>query len=280
MRVFISADMEGVSGVAAPTDVVQGEADYEAGRALMAGDVNAAVEGACAAGADAVLVNDSHSSMTNVRRDDLDDRADLIRGNTKPRSMVQGLTADHDVAFLVGYHAKAGTPGAVLNHTFVGQELVRARVDGREAGELGLNARFAHAQGVPVGLVTGDDRTVVEAEEELPAPETVAVKDGVDRFSARCRAPAEAQEEIREAARRAVERADEGDLVPGDVPEPTTVTYEWAATNHAHRAAMTPGVEREGGRTTRVRADAYVDAYEAAMGMLRAGASGSDEFYG
>ncbi|MFW5949136.1 MAG: M55 family metallopeptidase, partial [Halolamina sp.] len=88
MKVFISADMEGITGVAAPADVVTGEPEYERGTELLHGDVNAAVAGAFEAGAEAVLVNDSHSSMRNLDRDRLDDRADLIRGNTKPRSMM------------------------------------------------------------------------------------------------------------------------------------------------------------------------------------------------
>lgn len=280
MRVFVSADMEGITGVATPTDVVQSEADYPAGRDRMVADVNAAVAGACEAGAGAVLVNDAHSSMTNLPRADLDERARLVRGNTKPRSMVQGLDEGHDVALFVGYHAMAGTPRAVLNHTFVGQELVRVRVDGTEAGELGCNARYAHASGVPVGLVTGDDAVCREADREVPGAERVAVKDGVDRFTADCRPPGETEPAIREAAASAVERAQEGDLRVPTVGEPATIAFEWSATNHAHRAAMAPGVEREGGRTTRVAADTYPAAYEEAIGMLRAGMSGTDEFYG
>jgi D-amino peptidase len=280
MRVFVSADMEGITGIAAAEDCVRGEPEYERGTELMHGDVNAAVAGAAAAGADEILVNDSHSSMRNLDRERLDDRARLLRGNTKPRSMMQGLTPDHDVALFVGYHAMAGTANAVLNHTFFGHELHRLRVNGTEAGEMGWNARLAAAYDVPVGLVTGDDLTVAEAEAELPDPETVAVKTAVDRFSADLRPPAETTEEIRSAAERAVERAAAGDLARRDVTEPATVAADWATTNMAARAAGVPGVEREGDRTTAVTADRYDDAFEATVAMLRAGGSGRDEFYG
>lgn len=280
MRVFISADMEGATGVATPTDVVKGEADYAVGQEAMEGDVNAAVAGVCDAGAEEVLVNDSHSSMTNLSRVNLDDRAGLLRGSTKPRSMVEGLTADHDVALFVGYHAKAGTPGGVLNHTYLGHELVSVRVNGAEVGELGCNARVAFALGVPVGLVTGDDKTVDEAAAELGDVETVAVKRGVDRFSAECRPPATTRSGIRKAAARAVERARAGTLPLGPVEEPAVVEMDWSATNHARRAACASRAERVGGRTTRAEADDYVTAFETAVGMLRAGAAGRDEHYG
>lgn len=280
MRVFISADMEGVTGIATPADVVKGEPDYDDGQELMVGDVNAAVEGAAEAGADEILVNDSHSSMTNLPRARLDDRATLVRGNTKPRSMMQGLSADHDVVFFVGYHAKAGTPTGVLNHTYVGHELVRARANGAEVGELGCNARLAFAEGVPVGLVTGDEAATAEARDELESPETVAVKRGTDRFSAVCRPPSETRPDIRAAAKRAVQRARDGDLGVPSVTEPSRIAFEWSATNHAERASRLPGITREGGRTTVVEADSYPEAFESAIAMLRAGSAGRDELYG
>jgi D-amino peptidase len=280
-RVFISADMEGATGVATPKDVVRGEDGYERGTELLHGDVNAAVAGAVAGGADEVLVNDSHATMRNLDRERLDDRADLIRGSTKPRSMTQGLDPDHDVALFVGYHAKAGTPNAVLNHTFIGHELVELRVDGTPAGEMGWNARMAGALGVPVGLVTGDDRTTAEAGEEVPDAETVAVKTGVDRFTARCRPPGRTTAEIREAAERAVGRALEGDLDPADPGDgEVTLEVDWSATNHAARAAALPSVERRGGRTTAVAGDGYEAAYAASVAMFRAGAAGRNDFFG
>lgn len=280
MQVFISADMEGVTGVTAAADVVKDNPEYKRGQRLMHGDVNAAVEGAVAAGADEVLVNDAHSTMRNLDRESIDERATLVRGNTKPRSMMQGLTDDHDVALFVGYHAMAGTAGAVLNHTILAYELRSLSLNGREVGELGWNLRFGAALGVPVGLVTGDDATVAEADAEPGDPETAVVKDGIDRFSARCRPAAETQPEIRTAAERAVSRARDRDLSTPDVTGPTTVTADWATTNQAARAASTPGVERAGDRRTSVTAERYVEAYEAVVGMLRSGVNGSDDIYG
>lgn len=279
MKAFISADMEGITGIAAPEDVVAGEPEYERGVDLLHADVNAAVQGAVAGGAETVVVNDSHSSMRNLDRERLDDHAILIRGNTKPRSMMQGLTDSFDVALFVGYHAKAGTPEAVLNHTFFGHALQALFVDGTEVGELGWNARLAGSLDVPVGLVTGDDATIAEARTELPDPEVVGVKTGIDRFSARCRPTAETGPEITDASQRAVERAVD-DLSPVRVSEPVEIAASWATTNHAASAAGMPGVERQEGRRTAVTAETYPEAFEATVGMLRAGGAGTNEYYG
>lgn len=286
MNVFISADMEGITGITTPEDVVNGEREYERGTDLLHGDVNAAIEGAFDGGASEVVVNDSHSGMRNLDRSRLDDRADLIRGGTKPRSMMQGLTRDHDVAFFVGYHAKAGTPGGVLNHTFFGHELIRLVVNGKEVGELGWNAGLATHLGVPVGLVTGDDTTASEAIDELgDSVETATVKRGIDRFSAECLPPVKSRTIIQEAASRTLDRTATDDLDPSmteiSVSEtPVTIDAEWSATNHANRASGVPGIDRTGDRTTSVSADAYDEAFDASVAMLRAGGAARNEFYG
>lgn len=273
--------MEGVTGVAAAGDVTAGRPSYDDGQSLLVRDVNAAVEGAIVGGATSVLVNDSHASMTNLRSSALHEKARLIRGNTKPRSMMQGLQTTHDVALFVGYHAMAGTAGAVLNHTFLSHELVRLRVCDQEVGELGWNARMAGAHAVPVGLVTGDDKTVAEARNEVGETlQTATVKRGIDRFSADCRPPEETRSAIRDAAEAAVERAHTEDLDIIEPPDPVHIEADWAATNHAARAASTPGVERKGDRTTGVSAEDYPAAYEATVGMLRAGAAGRNELFG
>lgn len=281
MDVFISADMEGVTGIATPSDVVQGESHYDDATSLFVNDVNAAIEGALAAGADRILVNDAHSSMTNLSREALHEAATLLRGGSKPRSMMEGCRPDHDLAFFIGYHAKAGTADAVLNHTFLGHELLRLEIDGTEVGELGWNARFAGALDVSVGLVTGDDRTAAEAVEELGTEvETVTVKEAIDRFSATCRPPAETRTAIRAAAERAVERAAGGSIPPLVPDPPITIAAEWSATNQAAGAGRLPGVDRRDDRRTVVQADDYVDAYESTVAMLRAGADARDEYYG
>lgn len=280
MHVFISADMEGVSGVATAEDVTKGEPEYAAAAERMAGDVNAAIDGALTAGAEAITVNDSHSTMRNLEPGRLRDEARLIRGNTKPRSMMQGFDREYDVVFFVGYHAMAGTPEAVLNHTYYAHELHSLSVAGREVGELGYNAGLARALEVPVGLVTGDDKTAREAEVELEDVETVVVKEGVDRFAANCRPLAEAGDDIREAATRAVERTRDGAFEQPDAPDPAAIEAEWATTSLARAAARAAGTERVDGRRTRVERESYPAAFEAATAMLRGAAAGRNDIFG
>lgn len=280
MKVFVSADMEGITGIADPRDVVKGEADYDNECELMIGDVNAAIEGAVAGGAESVLINDSHSSMTNLSRSALHDFARLIRGGTKPRSMMQGLIAEHDVAFFVGYHGKAGTPEAVLNHTFYPQELVSLRVNNDEVGELGWNAGLARSLAVPIGLVTGDDATATEARHELANVETAVVKDGIDRFTADCLPVEDARARIRTAAERAVRRANRDEFTQPVPDEPVAIEADWATTNQAARAAGLPSVERVAGRTTRVEGEEYPAVFETSVAMLRAAGAGRNEWYG
>src|SRR5918994_3216665 len=125
MRIYLSVDMEGLAGVSHPHQVSFGpcvdRVDYDRSRALMAAEANAAIEAAFDAGADDVLVNDSHWHMRNLRAEDLDPRARLLIGD-KPFSMTEGIgdgAADaHDAAAFVGYHAGAGHPTGVIGHTY------------------------------------------------------------------------------------------------------------------------------------------------------------------
>jgi D-amino peptidase len=281
MRVFISADMEGITGIADPRDILEDERAYGRGQELMLGDVNAAVEGALSAGADDIVVNDSHWTMTNIPPGGLHEEARLIRGSSKRRLMMQGFDPDHDVAFFVGYHAKAGTAGAVLNHTMFPQMLHKILINGTEVGEMGINAGLAKHHNVPVGLVTGDDKTDAEAADEFGEGdvETVTVKEGIDRFTANSKPLPQAREEIKTAAKTAVDRAADDDFSQPRFDEPVSIEIEWAATNHAYRAAELQGVDRVDGRTTGVEAATYPEAYDEAMAMVNAASAAYNQLF-
>jgi len=281
VQVFISADMEGIAGIADPRDILEDETAYARGQELMLGDVNAAIEGARSAGADEIVVNDSHWTMTNIHPAGLHKTARLIRGSSKRRLMMQGFEPDHDVAFFVGYHAKAGTAGGVLNHTMFPQMLHKIVINGTEVGEMGINAGLPKHHSVPVGLVTGDDKTAVEAVDEFGEGnvETVAVKEGIDRFTANSKPLPQAREEIKTAAETAVGRAASNDFSQPQFDEPVGIEIEWAATNHAARAAELQGVDRVNGRTTRVEAATYPEAYDEAMAMVNAASAAYNQLF-
>jgi D-aminopeptidase len=170
MRVYISVDMEGVAGVVHQdqTDPVDPRhaGEYNRFRRLMPGEANAAIEGALAAGASAVLVNDSHWLMRNLLAEELHPAAELLSGGPKLRSMVEGVELGFDAALFVGYHARAGAPHAIIDHTYTSR-VHEARLNGRPVGELAINAALAGTYGVPVAMVSGDLALAAEASELL-----------------------------------------------------------------------------------------------------------------
>jgi D-amino peptidase len=170
MKVLVSADMEGVCGVTSWVQVMPPEygsgpsstVEYERARARLTREVNAAVEGALAAGADEVIVDEAHNGMRNLVPEDLHESVRFITGSDKALGMMQGIDEPGvGAVFFVGYHAKAGTPAAPLAHTWTGY-LNDVRLNGRSTGEFGINAAIAGHFGVPVTLVTGDDKAVAQ----------------------------------------------------------------------------------------------------------------------
>jgi D-amino peptidase len=202
-KVFISADMEGISGISASDQLSAAGAEYGRSRKMMADDVNAAIRGARAGGATAILVNDSHGSMRNLRLEDLEAGVSLISHSFKRSGMMEGLDDSFDAAIFVGYHAKAGHPGGLFAHT--GSGVVRdVRVNGVSMGEGGLNTTVAAWYGVPVVLVTGDDVAVKQVAEIATAAKTVAVKRAINPRAVELRAFKDVHADIERAAREGV----------------------------------------------------------------------------
>ncbi|MET8985479.1 M55 family metallopeptidase [Nonomuraea wenchangensis] len=255
MKVYLSVDMEGVTGLTDPEEMRAGGRGYERGCELMTADANAAVAGAFDAGAETVLVNDAHGSTKNLRIDLLDPRASLIRGPGKAQRMAQGLDGSFAAACFVGYHARAGVQDGVLNHTWMGKEIQNVELNGEPCGETRLVAACAGYHGVPVVLLTGDEAVGEEAREILGDVETVAVKKGIDKFSAELLPPSVAQARIREAAARALGRL--GDFTPYRVEAPYTLGVEWNSTAIAAAVALVPGVKQVGSRHTEFTTDDF-----------------------
>ena len=198
-KVFISADMEGISGISASDQLSASGAEYNRSRKMMADDVNAAIRGARRGGATDIVVNDSHGSMRNLRLEDLDGQVRLISHSFKRSGMMEGLDESFDAAIFIGYHAKAGHPSGLFAHT--GSGVVRdVRVNGQSLGEGGLNTLVAAWYGVPVALVTGDDVAVKQVAEVATQAKTVAVKRAINPRAVELRPFAVVHREIEEAA--------------------------------------------------------------------------------
>ncbi|MEU5106356.1 MULTISPECIES: M55 family metallopeptidase [unclassified Streptomyces] len=256
MKILISADMEGATGVTWPADVLPGTPQWERCRHLFTSDVSAAVTGFFDGGADEVLINEAHWSMRNLLLEELDERAAMLTGKHKSLSMVEGVQhGDVDGIAFVGYHTGAGTEG-VLAHTYLANSITGVWVDGVPASEGRLNSLVVAEYGVPVVLVTGDDRTCEDAKGYAPEARSVAVKDYVSRYAAVCRTPARTAADIRAAAREAAPLAVRHEPVQAG---PFTVELEFDAEHLVGAATAVPGVEHSG-----VRRVAYTspDMYE------------------
>jgi D-amino peptidase len=212
MRVFISVDMEGATGVCHRDHLLPGGQDYEAARRWLTGDVNAAVEGALAAGAEDVLVADGHGTMRNVLLDALHPEARLLAGPAQARNrpLCQLGALDEgpfDAAFFVGYHARAGTAGGLLAHTWVGMLVHEIRLDGKPASEAWLNAAVLGQHGIPLVFACGADDFCREARADFgPDLELVEVKRALGPTAIVTLSPSKAQALIRAGAERGVRR--------------------------------------------------------------------------
>lgn len=250
MKVYLSADMEGITGLVDAEDVQPPGRDYERGRVMMTEDVNAAVRGAFLGGATAVLVNDAHGPMRNLLPDLLDPRAVLIKARPKPMGMIEGLTPEYDAVLCVGFHARAGVLG-VLSHSFMGHEIEDIWLDDRLVGEIGLLHATAAAYGVPVALLTGDDSACAEMTAWDSSVATVTVKQAKDRFAAQLVPVAESRAAIEEATRVAVRASP---ATPTVNRTSHRLTVRWQNPSVANHLPAIPGVTRTDDRTVTVDA--------------------------
>lgn len=264
MKVFISVDMEGITGVVNWNHTEYGKDGYERFRRLMTKEANAAAKGAFDAGASEVVINDSHGGMRNIIIEDLDPEVKLITGSSKPMSMMEGIGPDFHGVLLVGYHSRASSTG-VLNHTYTGR-VSHYWVDGKCLGETGMNALIAGYYGVPVAFVSGDSEVVAEARELLGKVETVTVKEPRSQFSAMCIHPVKAQSLIREKVAYAMKNlAQYEPLVPA---APSTVRLQFHTSGNADGASIMPGAVRIDPVTVEFTGKDYLEAYRGARAMM------------
>ena len=274
MRVYISVDMEGIAGVVHESQTNPDDPacahEYARFRRLMTAEANAAIEGALEAGAKEILVNDSHWHMRNLLAEELHQKATLLAGDPKPRSMMEGIDGGYDAAVCIGYHAKAGTARAILDHTYA-DKILDVRLNDRSVGELGLNGALAGVHGVPIVLVSGDAAVAAEAQELFGGDlTTVVVKEAVGRHAAKSIAPAEACRRIKAGVAKALPPRRK----PFVVPPPVTLAVDFALTAHADMAEVCPGAKRLTGRTVQYTHDDFQEVFRAWRAMINLAQSG------
>ncbi|WP_246939273.1 M55 family metallopeptidase [Bacillus pinisoli] len=266
MKLFISADIEGISGVATGQQL-KTPAEYQRFRKLMTQDVNAAIKGAFNGGATEVLVADGHGNMSNIFIEDLDSRATLVQGSNRVMCQLEGLDDSFAGILFVGHHGReGGSERTVISHTLAGICVNEMKINGRVVGETEMNAMVAGQFQVPAIFISGDDSYVNEVLETLPDVESAIVKRGIDRFSAELLHPVKAHELIMERVEKAVRRIDQ--FSPLKVEGPITFEIEMKSPSQALMTTTIPSVTLVDPKTIRFTCEDMVTAYKHMWGCV------------
>jgi D-amino peptidase len=265
-KVFISSDIEGCAGIVDWQQVLGTGDEVEMGRRLLLGEVNAAIDGAVAGGADEIVVNDSHWTMQNLDPSQLGGNASYISGRFKPLYMMQGLDESFDAAFFVAYHGAIGGEPAVLSHTYNPRAIADVRLNGTVVGESAINALVALHHDVPIVLVTGDGQTAEQARRFLQGAEYVVVKESISRFAAHSLHPDRARQAISAGAERALSRADQ--IQPPQIELPARLEIDFLTADMAGMATWIQGVQQTGSRTVTLEGSEPLDLYRTFVAIV------------
>jgi len=243
-KVFISVDMEGISGVVQPAQLGPDGFEYQRAREWMTGEVNAAIAGIRDAGPSEIVVADSHGNGQSLLIDKLPDDVRTVRGFPRPLEMMQGIDESFSAAVFIGYHASEWTPNAVRGHTISSARLLGIKLNGTEVSEGMYNAALAGQFGVPVAFVSGDRLAVMQLQQVAPAAEGAIVKEPYGYHSAQTVTPARGQAMIREGLKRAMAKLGAGSLTLYRLTPPIALEVGFKLTIDAERAAFVPGLTR------------------------------------
>lgn len=259
MKIYISADIEGISGVVNRTQVTSNGYDYSRARKLMTDEVNAAVKGAKSAGASEILVNDSHGPMTNLFIEDLDEEVRLISGNQKLLGMMEGIDDSFDAVLLIGYHAKHNTPG-VLAHSYDSSVITEIKINGNVVGESEFNSMIAGFYNVPVVFVSGDDVLSGQVKALNPDIETAVVKYAHSRYTAECLQPSKVHKLLEKGVYDTLTNKIKS-IKPCKADGPVELEVAFMNSGMAEITLCIPGVEMIAPNRVRYTAKDIIEAY-------------------
>lgn len=266
MKLFLSTDFEGTSGIVAWEQIIEGQAEYEQGRLLLTNEVNAVILGAREGGASEFVVNDAHSFMRNLHPQDLQGEATLISGRHKPLYMMEGLDSSFDGVLFVSYHGSIGAERAILSHTYNPRAIWEVRLNSEIVGESGINALVAAHFGVPIIFVSGDEATAREATGIAPQAEKIVVKESLGRFAAANLHPTVACRLLREGASRAVRNIQQ--MRPPDFTRPVSLEVTFLVADMASMACRVRGVEQIAPRTISIHDENLLDLYRSFVAVV------------
>jgi len=242
LKVYISADMEGVVGVVTGDHLGPTGFEYQKAREWLTDEVNAAIQAAQAAGATEIVVSDSHGNGENILLDRIPRGVRLVRSWPRPLAMMQGIDESFDAALYIGYHASTTNPKGVRAHTMSSSTLTGVKLNGTAVPEAVINAAIAGHFGVPVVMISGDDAIVAEAKEHLGDIEGAILKWNYGFHSAMTVTPVESQEIIAETVSTALARLE--DFEPYRLDGPIAVEVSFKNYLAAELLAYLPIVDR------------------------------------
>jgi len=248
-RVFISVDMEGITGVVQPSQLGPTGFDYGRAREWMTAEVNAAIAAASAAGATSFVVADSHGNAQSLLIDQLPADVQVVRGFPRPLSMMQGIDDTFAAAMFIGYHASEMTADAVRGHTFSSARLLGVTINGVEVSEGMFNAAIAGHFGVPVIFVSGDRKAVTQLQQAAPGVVGAIVKEPLGYHSAMTLTPPAGRSMIADGVRKAF--AARSTIAPYALKGPLQFEVGFKLTLDAERASYIPGLARAGAHSVR-----------------------------
>lgn len=260
-KIFISADMEGISGIVHQSQTGSDQREYEKGRTLMVRDVNAAIEGVLAVCKAEIVVSDAHGNKRNIEPEDLHESAVLVRGSPKPLTQMEGMNEEFGGCIFIGYHSKKGTERGILSHTISGRIIDNITINGLEVGETAINAAISGYFGVPLIFVSGDLAVTKEAEALNSNIVTVSVKEAVSRTAANCIHPRIARGLIKEGVMKALKRRES--IKSFTFKDPIAVQIQFSNSLMADAVVFMPFIERIGGRAVGFTMDDYLKAFRA-----------------
>lgn len=260
-KIYVSADLEGIGGIVSTKQVgVKDNSFYAEARRLMAGEANAVIEGVNQAGGIAVI-GDSHGNMLNIPIELLKGDFLLSCGEDKALSMMGGIDETYSGVIFLGYHARFGTPRAIMDHTYSPSTLRELRINGVPVGEAEINAEVAGYYGVPVLMASGDDVSMEQLKKVFPSIEAVSVKKSIGRYSALCESVDKVREKLREAAKRVTENIDGYGCLYKSKP-PIRMEFVWNTAAMAEKCMYVQGAERVEDRVTAYECDDYIAAFK------------------
>ena len=257
LKIYISADMEGVVGVVTGEQLGPSGFEYGRFREFMTREVLAAIDAAKAAGATEVLVSDSHGNGQNLLIEMFPDDVTVVRSWPRPLMMMQGIDESFDAVIFLGYHAGTHNPAGVRAHTISSARLADVRLNGRSVPEAGINAAIAGHFGVPVIMISGDDAAVAEAQELIGDIEGAVVKWNYSFHSARTLTPEAAYRLIGEKVTAAIARLDT--FQPFRMSAPVTLDVRFKSYRPPQLLSYLPIVEQVDSHTIRYIGDTMID---------------------